>query len=417
MRKHPNDHQLLAYLDGDLSPRRREQTEAHMQDCPSCRARLERFARTGEELTATLRAVGEQMPLATDRSWKRVARRWNRGRARMPGHWVRMLVRPAAALAALMVVVVGLTGLIRGLAFTGLGPPEPRVATPIPATGTASVGGLLPRPDPDRLAAPISVLILGADRASATSDETDTLLLLHLDAEAEHAFMLSVPRDLYVEVPGHEQARAGSVYGIGERTESGGGLTLIRETVSNTLGLPVRYAVLVRFDAFIALIDAVGGVDIEVPHPIDDPRFPDGHGGYDPLSIPAGQQHFDGQLALRYARTRVIPAPGFDHAFRQQQLTLAVHERVKRLDLLPELIAQSPGLWAAVGDSLDMNLSLGEVIDLALLATDLDADAITSASLGECCTVEDTLLSGERVLLPQPGQIEALMEDLLEGER
>ena len=241
------------------------------------------------------------------------------------------------------------------------------------------------------------------------------LMLLCLDAEAERAFLLSIPRDLYIEVPGHGRARAGSIYELGEQDDASSGLVLARETISATLGLPVQHAALVHFDGFVALIDAIGGVDIEVAYPIEDPTFPDDHGDFAPLFISAGEQHFDGAAALCYARTRVVPAPGFDRAFRQQQLILAVHERMTRLDLLPDLIPQAPTLWSAIGDGLETELSLGDVIDLALLATSLTADDIAAATLDECCTVQHTTPAGEQVLLPQPEGIKALMDNLLEN--
>jgi LCP family protein required for cell wall assembly len=217
-----------------------------------------------------------------------------------------------------------------------------------------------------------------------------------------------------VEVSGHGQTRAGSVYGIGERDEATDGLTLARDTVSTTLNIPVHHAALIRFDSFVTLVDAIGGVDVDVLQPIDDPDFPDGHYGYEPLSIPAGQQHFDGALALRYARTRVVPAPGFDRTFRQRQLILAAQERVLQLEMLPDLIAQSPVLWAAVADSLETDLSLRGAIDLALSASSIAAEDIATADLGGCCTAEHTTPSGERVLLPQSEEIEAVIQDLLE---
>ncbi len=418
MNKHLNERQLLSYLESDLSPGRRERAEAHLRVCPACRARLERLARAAADLTTTLHAVGEQVPLSPAHSWEAVAQRRKRRHPRFYVPPFRMPLRHLATLAVLALLVVGLAGLIHTLAVTG---PTLTRATPTPSPtslGSPSPApGPLPRPQSDRLAAPISLLILGTDGESDTSDETDALMLLYLDAEAQRAFLLSIPRDLYVGRPGHEQARAGSIYRLGEQDETTGGLVLARETISATVGLPVQQAALVRFDGFVALIDAIGGVDVEVPHPIEDPAFPDGHGGHDPLSIPVGTQHFDGALALRYARTCVVPAPGFDRAFRQQQLILAAHDRMTRLDLLPDLIAQAPTLWSAIAGSLETDLSLSNVIDLALLATSLTADDITIASLDECCTVRYTTPAGERVLLPQPDEIKVLIENLLEEER
>jgi LCP family protein required for cell wall assembly len=415
---HFNDHQLLSHLEDDLSPGRRKRVEAHLRTCPACRARLERLAQTAADLTTTLRAVGEQVPTEPALSWEAVARRWKRERPRSLVPLPRPFMRQIAMLAVLALIAAGLAGLIHTLAVTS--PTLTRATpTPIPTppASPSSAPGPLPRISPDRLVVPVSVLILGADGESETSDETDALMLLYLDAEARCAFLLSIPRDLYVEVPGHGQACASSVYGLGERDEMTSGLALAREAISATLGLPVRHAALVRFDGFVTLIDAIGGVVVEVPYPIEDPTFPDSHGGYDPLSIPAGTQQFDGALALRYARTRVVPAPGFDRAFRQQQLILAAQDQVVRLDLLPDLISQAPDLWSAVASGLETELSLSDVIDLALLATGFAADDITTATLSECCTVEHTTPAGKRVLLSQPDEVEALIERLLEHEQ
>ena len=418
MNRHLNDRQLLFYLEDDLSPEHRERAETHLRNCPTCRARLERLVRTTADLTTTLHAVGEQIPVAPARSWEMVARRRKRQRPRRYVLPLHPSLRHAATLAVLALTIIGLAGLIHTLAITGptltkaTPPPSPTPpASPSPAPGP------LPRLHPDSLAAPISILILGTDGESATSDETDALMLLHLDTEGQHAFLLSIPRDLYVEVPGRKQTCAGSVYGLGEQDEATSGLVLVRETLSATLGLPMQHTALVRFDSFVALIDAIGGVDIEVPHPVKDPTFPDDHGGFDPLSIPTGTQHFDGALALRYARTRVVPAPGFDRAFRQQQLILAAHDRVTRLDLLPDLIAQASTLWSAITGGIETDLSLSDVIDIALLATSLTSDDITIATLDECCVIQHTTPAGEHVMLPQPDEIETLIENLLEEER
>jgi len=416
--KHLADGQLLAYIEDDIPSRRREWVEPHLRACPTCRVRLERLARTAADLTTTLHAVGEQVPLAPARSWEAVSRRWRGQRPSLPVPPSRPLLRHVATLAVLLLIVAGLTGLIHTLAVTG---PTLTRATPTPVpTPLASPSpapGPLPRLRPDRLAAPNSLLVLGIDGESTPSGEIDALLLLYLDAEAGRAFVLSIPRDLYVDVPGHTSARAGSVYALGEQEGATSGLVLAREAISATLGLPVRHTALVRFESFVALVDAIGGVDVEVPHAIEDLAFPDGDGGHDPLFIPAGLQHLDGALALRYARTRVVPAPGFDRAFRQQQLILAAHDRVTRLDLLPGLIAQAPTLWSAVADGIETDVSLSDVIDLALLATGIATDDVRMATLAECCSAQHTTPAGERVLLPQKDEIEALMEDLLEEER
>jgi LCP family protein required for cell wall assembly len=412
---HLNDHQLLAYVEDDLPPSQRERAEAHLSDCPACRARLERLEETATRLTTALRATGKQIPMAPARSWEAVSKRLakNPRPARLVAAF-RPRLRYAATLAALAVLVAGIAGLAHTLAVN-ISEPEESTPTPrpTPAASPSFPPGLLPGQHQSRTTSQTSLLILGIDGEHASSSETDMLMLLYLDHEAKHAFLLSIPRDLYVEVDGHGLARVGSVYGIGEK-ESTDSLALARETISATLGLPVDHAVLVRFESFVTLIDAIGGMDVDVLYAIDDAHFPDGRGGYASFSIPAGQQHLDGALALRYARTRAVPAPGFDRAFRQRQIVLAAQERVTRLDLLPDLIAQSPTLWTTISGSLETDLSLSEAIELALLTPGISADDIATASLDACCTVEYVTRAGEQVLLPQAEAIEALIQDLLE---
>jgi LCP family protein required for cell wall assembly len=415
MNRHLNDHQLLAYLEGELSPDSREQVKTHLHACLVCRTRVDRLSQNIETLTATLDAASQQVKLSPRRSWAALAQRREEQSKSPFGPLLRPRLRHAAVLATLGILIVGLAGLVHTLAITSLVPVE---ATPVPdvkpTASASSVPGPLPSRHSDGPVTPIACLILGADGENASSSDVDSLMLLYLDNNAERAFLLSIPRDLYVELPGRGQTRAGSVYKAGEQDEATDGLTLARETISATLDFPIQHAVLVRFDGFITLVDAVGGLEIEVPHLIDDAKFPDNQRGYDPLVIPAGQHRFDGAIALRYARTRVEPVPGFDRAFRQRQIVLAAYQRVSQPGVLSNLLPQAASLWTAVASAVETDLSLNAIIDLALLAPDLNADDITTANLEACCTRSHSTSTDELVLLSQPEQVETLIHSLLE---
>jgi LCP family protein required for cell wall assembly len=418
--KHLNDHLLLEYMENSLSPQRRGQVEAHLHSCPTCRTHLERMTQTASNLTVALQDIGKRTPLRAAHSWEAVNQR--RKRKQRPGLLAlsrRPYPRYAATLAARVILLIGLVAGIAGLAHTlATTSTDTDEATATPPLAIAVSPSSPPGPLPGHLTggppSPVGILVLGVDGENASSSETDLLMFLYLDAEAERAFLLSIPRDLYVEVDGYGQVRAGSVYGIGESDDNADGLTLAGETISDTLSLPVHYTALVRFEGFVTLIDTIGGVDVTVLHAIDDPLFPNGQGGYDPLSIPAGRQHLDGALALRYARTRVVPAEGFDRTFRQRQIVLAAQERVMRLDMLPDLIAQSSAIWTAISESLETNLSLSHAIELAVSMPNISTDDITSVSLDECCTVPHTAPNGEHGSLPQPEAVKALVQNLLE---
>jgi LCP family protein required for cell wall assembly len=237
-------------------------------------------------------------------------------------------------------------------------------------------------------------------------------MLFRLDPDAQRIAILSLPRDLYVEIPGHEQARINTAYAWGEE-DGTGGLSLARRTVSTTLGIPVQHAALLDFNAFVTLIDAIGGVDVDVPYAISDPTYPDGSIGYDPFDLPAGQHHLDGATALKYARTRATSGGDFDRTARQRQLVFAVRNRVTQLDMLTDLISQSPQLWATLQGTLETDLTLGEIVELAATASRVPTDQIVTASIDHTCTYSWTTPSGAQVLLPNQDAIEALLDDLL----
>jgi LCP family protein required for cell wall assembly len=260
---------------------------------------------------------------------------------------------------------------------------------------------------------PTTVLLLGTDRRSSDSsvDNTDTLMLFHLDPDARRIAILSIPRDLYVEIPDHEEGRINVAYAWGEQ-DGTGGLALVRRTISTTLGIPVQHTVLFDFQAFVTCVDAIGGVDVDVPYDISDPTYPDDGIGYDPFYLPAGQHHLDGDTALKYARTRATPEGDFDRTARQRQLVLAVRDRVMQLDLLPGLISQSPQLWATLQTTLETDLTLGEIVDLAVISSRIPADQIVTASIDQTYTRFWTTPEGAEVLLPDRAAIEALVSDL-----
>ena len=169
---------------------------------------------------------------------------------------------------------------------------------------------------------------------------------------------------------------------------------------------------LLDFQAFVTLVDAIGGVDVEVPCAISDPTYPDGGTGYAPFYLPAGEHHLDGTTALKYVRTRATAGGDFDRTARQRQVVLAVRERVTRLNLLPDLIAQSPSLWSAVQTAFETDLTLGEMVDLVVAASRISSERIVTASIDHTCTHPWVTPEGAEVLLPDRGRIEALVTEL-----
>jgi LCP family protein required for cell wall assembly len=417
--KHLSDHQLISYLDAQRETGKQdhlERVEAHILACSTCRVRLERLTRTAALLTSTLQAAGDQVPLHPERSWHRVKHKLEKRRVRKSAPALHLLLRYGAIFALLALTAGSIAGLIHTLAVTGPDQvsttPTPGPAFPPTASSSSAPPGPLPRQQSYQTNVPLSLLILGSDGESADSDEIDALMLLHLvrrEDSARYALLISIPRNLYLDLPGGGQATAGSLYRLGEE-EAGNGLVFTGQAISATLGVSVERVVLLHFEGFIKLIDLIGGVEIDVPYQIDDPDFPDGHGGSEPLFIPAGRHLFDGAAALRYARTTVIPEAGFDRTFRQQQIALAVYRRVTQPGVLAGLIARAPALWSSVSNDLETDLSLSEAIDLALVMNNLTTEEIVTVSIEECCTVPYTAPGTGRVLLIQEERLEELLQ-------
>jgi len=223
--------------------------------------------------------------------------------------------------------------------------------------------------------------------------------------------MLSIPRDLWVPIPGYEEGRINTAHYLGEIYDyPGGGPALAAKTVQYNLGVPIHYHARFNFTAFEHLVDLIGGIDVYVSEEISDATYPDEAYGYDPLYIPSGWQHFDGEMALKYARTRHSLGGDFDRAKRQQQVLVAILEQVTRLDLLPQLAPRAPEVWQTLKDSVVTDLTLDEVIALAQLASEVDSENIRYAVVDENYTQFWSTPDGQQVLIPLRDRIRELRD-------
>jgi LCP family protein required for cell wall assembly len=235
------------------------------------------------------------------------------------------------------------------------------------------------------------------------------MLVLTIDPVTMSGGMLSIPRDLWVPIPGYKEGRINTAHYVGEIYDyPGGGPALAVKTVQYNLGVPIHYYVRVNFVAFEQLVDLIGGIDIYVDEEIVDPTYPDEAYGYDPLYISAGRQHFDGEMALKYARTRHTGGGDFDRAKRQQQVILAVFEQVTRPELLAQLAPRAAELWRTLQDAVVTDLALDEVIALAQLASEVDPNDIHYGVIDERYTQFWETSDKQQVLIPLRDQMREL---------
>lgn len=250
----------------------------------------------------------------------------------------------------------------------------------------------------------ITVLILGIDERAQWDEpawRTDTMMIATLDPVTLQAGVLSIPRDLWVEIPTSGYNRINTAHFIGDIADyPGGGPALAVETVKRNLGIEIDYYVRLNFQAFVDFVDQIGGIDIYVEETIDDPLYPDYNYGYDPLYIEAGQHHFYGELALKYARTRHSGNGDFDRARRQQQVVSAVLKKITNPATLPQLVARTPEIYNTIADSIATDFKVDQGMALASLAREIDVGAIRFAVIDETCTQFAFTPDEAQVLIP-----------------
>lgn len=226
-------------------------------------------------------------------------------------------------------------------------------------TSLPSEGNAAPASAPAQAAIPVSgvggttVLLMGVDRRPGeTSARADALLLLRLDSNTGAVSLLSLPRDMLVRVPGVGNTRINSGYLYG-------GIALQKQTVSEFLGVRIDYAVAVNFGGFAGLIDALGGVTINVPRRLVDNAYPTDTYGTIKVVFEPGVQKMDGARALIYARTR-HPDSDFGRMHRQQQVINAIGTRLKSLGAGGTL-ARAGSITSSLSDfvAADMSVAAG----------------------------------------------------------
>jgi LCP family protein required for cell wall assembly len=261
----------------------------------------------------------------------------------------------------------------------GINPFKPIDVAFRPADPTSGSEPGIPETVPDVQVTPIpwdgksriSILLLGLDYrdwvARKGSPRSDTMILVSVDPITRQVSMLSIPRDLWVEIPGFGHNRINTAYMFGESSRlPGGGPALAMRVVEDLVGVPIQYYAVVDFSAFERLIEEIGGIDVLVRERIK--IAPIGRMAFylDPKA-----HHLDGAEALAYARVRKASGGDFGRAERQQQVAFAILDKVVGAEMIPTLVAKAPKLYQEVSSGINTNLSLEEMVSLAWLVTSI----------------------------------------------
>jgi polyisoprenyl-teichoic acid--peptidoglycan teichoic acid transferase len=241
----------------------------------------------------------------------------------------------------------------------------------------------------------INIVLLGSDRRPGSGAwRTDSMIIVSVDPQANVVRLLSIPRDLWVYIPCHGYNRVNTADLWGELDKTGGGPERVKRTIHHNLGIPIHYYVRVDFAGFISIIDAVGGIDVDVECPLPD------------ISLSAGMHHMSGRDALRYARSRKS-TNDFDRGRRQRKVLMALWDQSLTLDIIPRL----PELWRAMSTTFQTDMTLDQVINMAYLGVQLKPQRILSRAIGPSQVRSWVTPEGAAVLLPREVEIRTMLQN------
>ena len=241
----------------------------------------------------------------------------------------------------------------------------------------------------------LNVLILGSDtRPGFYGNRTDTIMIISLDTQNGIVRMISIPRDLYVYIPGWKINRINTA-------DQHGGPDIVSMTILYNLGIEVHHWARLSFNGFISAINTLGGIDIDVPRTIVDEC------DERTVRYSAGLNHMNGYTALCYARVRKASSD-FARTVRQQQVIRAVFNKVFSIGG----IAKAPRLFAQFSDMVESDMNIGDILPLVPLATTVARDPSRIAGY----TIDLTMVTswrvpvtGAAVLLPNRDAIQSAL--------
>jgi polyisoprenyl-teichoic acid--peptidoglycan teichoic acid transferase len=307
-------------------------------------------------------------------------------------------------------VIAGLTG----PQLNAEGTPIPTLEAPPPPVSIPDVE-LPPAWDG---ASRINVLVIGLDYRDWTEGDgaprSDTMILLTIDPLTKTAGMLSIPRDMWVNIPGFGYSRINTAYSSGEGSRlPGGGPALAMKTVEQFIGVPVHYYAQVDFYTFIEFIDLIGGIEIYNDEELRlDPLGP----GQDKIRLTCcGLRRLNGERALAYIRYRKGDEGDIGRAKRQQKAILAIRNKVFSPENFPVLIGKANEIYNEMSAGIKTNMPLDTAIQLAVLARDIPVDSIKQGVIDySMVSLDSTVLGGEEasVMKPLPDKIRVLRDEI-----
>lgn len=302
------------------------------------------------------------------------------------------------------------------------------------ANATPAAGGL-PTVAPDAPSVPlpptwdgasrVTILLMGVDTEVKLDDQgkvspdrvgparSDTMILLTIDPQSKTAGMMSIPRDLWVNIPGFNYAKINTAYYNGDAFKlPGGGPELAMRTVEQVVGVPVQYYAQMEFWAFTQLIDDIDKVEVFVPKKIIiDPVG----AGADKIMLSQGLHKLGGVEALAYVRQRHTEGGDVDRSKRQQAVIMAVRDKVLDPANFPTILANAPQIYKDVQAGVKTNLTFDEIMRLGMLAKDIAPENIKRGVIDYTMVqLDNVVVNGENqsIFKPIPDKIRELRDTI-----
>jgi LCP family protein required for cell wall assembly len=310
-----------------------------------------------------------------------------------------------------------------GTVTAGLNGPEITDAEGTPVPSIEELPPPIEIPDSDLPpawdgASRINVLLIGLDYRDWVAGEgaprSDTMIVLTIDPLSKTAGMISIPRDMWVNIPGFGYSRINTAYSSGEGNRlPGGGPELARKTVENFLGVPIQYYAQIDFYTFVEFIDLIGGIDI---YNDEDLRLDPVGAGKDKIRITCcGMRHLGGERALAYARYRKDKEGDIARAQRQQKVILAIRDKVLSPENFPVLLGKARQFYEEFSAGIKTNMPFDTALQLGVLAKDIPFESIKRGVIDySMVSLDNVILGGQdaAIMKPLPDKIRELRDQI-----
>ncbi|MDY6877107.1 MAG: LCP family protein [Chloroflexota bacterium] len=293
------------------------------------------------------------------------------------------------------------------------------VPSPFPASDpniTSTTSSTMPIPTPVQpvpvAADAVNIVVLGSDRRPDWSEwHTDAVHVVSIQRDGGAISVISIPRDLYLYIPGFWMSRINFADFYGESYDyEGGGPALVRDTLLYNLGIRADYYVRTNFDGLIGIVDTMEGVDIPVHCYLSDYwPYPDENGEYPILAMEPGMHHMDGETALWYSRSRKTTSV-FSRERRQQQVLQALWHKARDTS---GMLSRIPALWSQGRDMVVTDMTLADILDMAHVALTLKDQNVRFYNIGAGAVTPWTTPYGGNVFLPRWDKIQPIVTEAM----